>query len=148
DGRFVSEALSVPGSPFQVRETTPEKLSAKDLEGTQAVAFTNVSKIPEAMSKALKTFVESGGGVMIFPGDKVQAEEFNSAFASFAPCRLKQVSAREEKGEGWTIGEIDFQHPIFTRFTTPQSGDFTNAKFSKYFVVTDSQAAHVLARFI
>ena len=148
DGRFISEALSVPGSPFQMRETAPDKLIPKDLEGTQAVVFTNVSRIPDVMSKALKPFVEAGGGVLIFPGDKVQADEFNASFAAFAPCRLKQVSVREEKGEGWTIGEIDFQHPIFAHFTTPQSGDFTGAKFTRYFLVTDSQAAHVLARYI
>jgi hypothetical protein len=148
DGRFVNEALAVPGSPFQTREVAPDKLTPKDLEGTQAVLFTNVSHVSEVFSQALKTFVESGGGVMMFPGDRVQPEEFNASFGAVAPCRLKQVSAREEKSEGWTIGEIEFQHPIFTHFTTPQSGDFTNAKFTKYFLVTDSQSAHVLARYI
>jgi len=148
DGRFTKGALSVPGSPFQVREIQPAAMTAKDLENTQAVILANVGSLPSAAMPALKSFIESGGGLMIFPGDKVEPEEFNKAFAGIAPCRLKQVAMKEEKSEGWTIGEIDFQHPIFTHFSAPQSGDFSSAKFSKYMVVTDSQASKVVARYI
>ena len=72
----------------------------------------------------------------------------NRSFAGLVPCRLKQVCAKDDKSEGWTIGEIELQHPIFQHFTTPQSGDFASARFSKYFSITDSQAARVLARYI
>ncbi len=148
DGRFVAEALSVAGSPFQIKEIAPDKLTPKDLEGAQAVVFTNVNSLAGNMTPALLKFVESGGGLFIFPGDKVQPDDFNKSFAGIAPCRLKNVVAQNEKGDGWTIGEIDFQHPIFTHFSTPQSGDFTSAKFTKYYAITDSQASRVLARFI
>ncbi|HEY3320402.1 MAG TPA: VWA domain-containing protein [Planctomycetota bacterium] len=148
DGRFVREALSVPGTPFQVREVAPQTLAAKDLDGCQAVIFTNVGNLPQSMSGPMKTFIENGGGMMIFPGDRVTAEDFNRSFAGLIPCRLKQVCAKDEKSEGWTIAEIELTHPIFQHFSTPQSGDFASARFSQYFSVTDSQAAHVLARFI
>jgi hypothetical protein len=148
DGRFVSEALSVAGSPFQVRELTPDKLTPKDLSGAQAVVFTNVNTIPEAVSAPLKEFITNGGGVMIFPGDKVLPDDFNRSFAGIAPCRLKQLMAKDERSEGWTVGEIDLQHPIFSHFSVPQSGDFTSAKIAKYYSVTDSQASRVLARYI
>ena len=148
DGRFVSEALSVAGSPFQVRELTPDKLTPKDLAGAQAVVFTNVNSISDGNTTALKEFVANGGGVMIFPGDKVLPDDFNRSFAGIAPCRLKQLMAKDEKSEGWTVGEIDLQHPIFSHFSVPQSGDFTSAKFAKYYSVTDSQASKVLARYI
>ncbi|HYF51792.1 MAG TPA: BatA domain-containing protein [Planctomycetota bacterium] len=148
DGRFTKGALSVPGSPFQVREIAPSAMTAKDLENTQAVILANVGTLPSAVLPSLKTFVENGGGLMIFVGDKVEPEEFNKTFAGVAPCRLKQVAVKDDKSEGWTIGEIDFQHPIFTHFSAPQSGDFSAAKFTKYMVVTDSQASKVLARYI
>jgi hypothetical protein len=147
DGLFFREALSVPGTPFQVREVQPDSVVAKDLEGVQAVVFTNVNVVPSGMTAPLKTFLENGGGIMVFPGDRVNPDEFNKSFAGLIPCRLKSISTKDDKSEGWTIGEIEFQHPIFTRFSTPQSGDFSGAKFSKYYSVTDSQAARVLARF-
>ncbi|MCY3017407.1 MAG: VWA domain-containing protein [Planctomycetota bacterium] len=148
DGRFVKEALSVPGTPFQVREIGPQAFTAKDLEGCQAVVFANVGSLAEALAGPMKTFIENGGGIMVFPGDRVIADDFNRSFTGLVPCRLKQVCAKDDKSEGWTIGEIELQHPIFQHFTTPQSGDFASAKFSKYFSITDSQAARVLARYI
>ncbi|MBI3830052.1 MAG: VWA domain-containing protein [Planctomycetes bacterium] len=148
DGRFIKEALSLPGSPFQVREIAPQALVPKDLDGVQAAVFTNVGSVSKESQTALKAFLENGGGVLLFPGDRVAPDDFNADFGALAPCRLKDVVHKDEKSEGWTLGEMDLQHPIFVHFATPQSGDFSSARFAKYYSVTDSQASKVLARFI
>jgi hypothetical protein len=96
DGRFVKEALSVPGTPFQVREIGPQAFTAKDLEGCQAVIFANVGSLAEALAGPLKAFLENGGGIMVFPGDRVIADDFNRSFAGLVPCRLKRSIAKDD----------------------------------------------------
>ncbi|MBA2482536.1 MAG: VWA domain-containing protein [Planctomycetes bacterium] len=147
-GRFVKEALGLPESPFAVSEIRPQDLNATVIADAQALVFTDVGSISQEASAAVTAFVHAGGGAMIFCGERTKADDFNTAFAAFTPCRLTEVAAKGDASEGWTFGDIDLQHPIFAEFAMPQSGDLSSARFAKYCRVTDSQASRVVARFI
>jgi hypothetical protein len=87
---------------------------------------------------------------MFFVGTQTRPEAFNRQFAGLAPCKLDKlvdVVLAGDRSEGLALGEVDVQNPIFQPFSKPYYGDFTRVHFKRYFDVTDSQAAQVLARF-
>ncbi len=151
DGFFLRAALApTPDSPCQVREVAPGKFRPEDLSNVEVVVVANAGSIPAGSSAALKTFVELGGGAIFFPGSNVSPGAFNSSFGNVTPCKLRSLvdlRLADPDTDGATIGELDFSHEIFRIFAAPHQGDFSGARFLRYFQVKDSQAASVLARF-
>ncbi|MCZ7649192.1 MAG: VWA domain-containing protein [Planctomycetota bacterium] len=148
DAFFLRAALSVEGSPFEVRPAEPDRVKPTDLEGADAVILTNVNRLPGGMEEALLEFLGRGKGVLLFPGDRVTPEDFNASFSKLAPCRLKEVVHYPRGGDGVPVAEVDFTHRVFRLFAAPQSGEFSRARYFEYFMVTDSQAAQVRARYL
>ena len=74
----------------------------------------------------------------------------NFCFGVVAPCRLEAEKDATGEGpgrSGTAIVEIDYSQPVFRPFAAPHHGDFSRVTFGRYFTVTGSQAARVLARF-
>lgn len=85
---FLSHALN-PGSAstLPVTTKTPDDVSPRDLEGKEVCIVVNArlepigkeeggALTPEFL-KALGTFVQDGKGLLVFPGDRVEAEPYN-----------------------------------------------------------------------
>jgi hypothetical protein len=123
---FFTRALNPEGaataSPFVATVVLPEGLVSAPLESYQAVVLCNVSAISEAVLPRLKEYVRRGGGLLVFLGDRVQAEDYNrklyDAAPSILPARLRDKrmlsNAALEKVE-----KIDAKHPAFTAFSDP-----------------------------
>jgi hypothetical protein len=48
---------------------------------------------------------------------------------------------------GRSLGELDYNHPVFEIFSEPRSGDFTAARFYRYHRLAGDWDAEVIARF-
>jgi hypothetical protein len=115
---FLSRALSPGGerdsSPFLPTVGIADGLATTQLSSYQLVILANVSAVPDAWVPQLQDFLRQGGGLLIFSGDRMQAESFNSKLLQSsapvlpAPIRDKKVGP-ESAGEN--IGKIDLTHP-------------------------------------
>ena len=165
DGLFLKTALAPQAgnvvSPFELREIAPEEMKPADLGGVDVVLFANVSRLPAAVTEAgpepasaegrefrspLGRFLAAGGGIGFICGSKVVPEEFNRTFEGLAPCKLSRLALRDGD-PAVVINQTDARHEVFAEFAQPHSGDFSQAEFSQYFLVTDSLRAQVPARF-
>jgi len=173
DGLFLKTALAPQAgnvvSPFELREIAPEEMKPADLGGVDVVLFANVSRLPAAVTEApagnsgtdqtsglspnfrefrspLGRFLAAGGGIGFLCGSKVVPEEFNRTFDGLAPCKLSRLALRDGD-PAVVINQTDARHEVFAEFAQPHSGDFSQAEFSQYFLVTDSLRAQVPARF-
>jgi len=151
DGFFLKSALApTADSPCEVREVAKDKVRPDDLADADVVVVANASTVPADAAPALKAFIERGGGAIFFLGGNVSPEMFNAVFGEIAPCKLRAVvdlRTSDPLSDGVVIGEMDFTHDVFRIFAAPHQGDFSGARFLRYFQVKDSQAASVLARF-
>ena len=136
-------------SIFAVTEVRPDALGAARLSDVGVVVLADVDDLPADARRKLSQFVQTGGGVIFFTGSLTNPANFNRAMADVAPCRLDKmmVAADGPSKREATVGEVDFKHAIFAPFATPHHGDFSRIAFARYFAVTDSQGAQVLARF-
>ena len=111
---FLSRALSPSGdgesSTVAPTVIIPEALNATSLDSFGVVVLCNVATLPDSFVAKLPNYLSAGGGLLIFGGDRVQAENYNSKIGQFlgAPIRDKKVTteAAAEK-----IGKIDLSHP-------------------------------------
>ena len=64
-------------SPIKVEVVAESQLSRRDLAPYDAVVLCNVAQFTEAEVAALEAYLKQGGGVVVFGGDQVSAENYN-----------------------------------------------------------------------
>jgi len=127
---------------LEFREITENQLDAESLRETEIVLLLNCGGLNDAQYQLLRDFVGRGGGLAIFPGDRVNAEAYNRQF--FAVPRQSGESltgsslgpAEGDPSQRNTVvrlAAIDFAHPALSVFDDPDRHYLTTAWFSRRF---------------
>jgi hypothetical protein len=123
---FLSRALNPAGdsdgSPFLPTVTIPDALGSVALDSYQAVVLCNVAAIPDALLPRLREYLRQGGGLLIFLGDRVQADDYGrklfDSSPSILPARLRDKRMVAASGPE-KIEKIDIKHPALAPFSDP-----------------------------
>jgi uncharacterized membrane protein YobD (UPF0266 family) len=111
---FLTRALNPAGesdsSQYLPTVIIPEGLSEAALDSYQVIVLCNVATLPDAFVAKLQNYLRGGGGLLIFGGDRLQADHYN---AKLAP--ILQTSIRDKKhgleATGEKIGKLELTHP-------------------------------------
>jgi hypothetical protein len=148
---FLQTALAPSAdSPFVVVRTPAVAVTPAELAEAEVVVLADVDAAPPAVCEALGKVLDRGGGLLFLPGSSVQPARFARNFGDLAPCKLRRAIEAGEMRRGNSkavLGKINLEHPVFEIFDRPHFGDFSAVRFDRYWEVTDSQLAHVAARF-
>jgi len=123
---FLEMALQTPAaggrviSPVQTK-TVPEgdfvKLRPEDYA---CIILANVPRLSDLMAEHLRRYVQAGGGLIIFLGDRVDPASYNTALAGagqeiILPALLGTVNQNggTESDPGYRIRDLARQHPVF-----------------------------------
>ncbi|MGE5216937.1 MAG: hypothetical protein ACM3SP_08045, partial [Chloroflexota bacterium] len=119
---FLSRALNPSGerdaSLFLPTVIVPDGLNAAALDGYQVVILCNVAALPDAFAAKLQNFLRQGGGLLIYSGDKLQADGYNQKLAQALPAELGEKKTGPE-ATGEKIAKLDITHPALQIFTDP-----------------------------
>jgi len=111
---FLSRALNPSGerdaSLFLPTVVLPEGLNAIALDNYQVVILSNVAALADGFVTQLQNFLRQGGGVLIFTGDKFQADSYNQKLGAILPAQVRDKKTGPESG-GEKIDKIDLSHP-------------------------------------
>jgi hypothetical protein len=117
-----------------------------DLNKTDTVVLANVENLGASDARRLGEFVERGGGLLIFTGDRVRPGSTGSLQAAglgvgevVGPANATEMPRRLER---W-----DTQHPVFAPFADPEHGDVRRPAFTAITRIKPDQAVRVLAWF-
>ena len=125
---------------FEIRSGLP------DLSKTSSIVLANVADLPASDAKLLAGYVERGGGLVIFTGDKVTAE--GSASLIEAGLGVGKVVGPESAPERpWRLDRWEATHPILRPFAEPEHGDLRRPAFVSITKIIPDPSAQVLARF-
>ncbi len=69
-------------SPFNVKTVPAEALGGEDLRPYRAVILANVAALGAKEATALRAFVRSGGGLMLFAGNRLRPDEMNRSLSA------------------------------------------------------------------
>jgi hypothetical protein len=117
-----------------------------DLSSQQIVVLANVGAVSRANAAALAEFVTSGGSLLVFTGDKVDAEGYRAAAA--AGLGVGEIGGALRAHElPYRLEHWDETHPLFEVFNDPQHGDLRRFAFSACTRIAPAPDATVVAAF-
>ncbi len=133
-----NDAPLVQATVLTAADLTPEKLAP-----LQVVCLMNVPELKPAQADAVMSYVAAGGGLLVAPGDKVQAKSYNDLLFGTGqrvlPAKLEKIALDEfipKKDEpppaGVTIQDSSLTLPLVTQLKRENDGGFTDARFSKW----------------
>jgi Aerotolerance regulator N-terminal/von Willebrand factor type A domain len=113
-----------------------------DLSAYRVVTLCNVADVSAADAGVLARFVESGGNLLIFPGDQVK----DGAYAALEKAKLlpARFQGAAETGS-YRFADWIKDHPIFKPFADPQYGDLRTLRFRQIHRLLAGPDAVVLA---
>jgi hypothetical protein len=125
-------------SPWiQTSVVSPDELSDATLRGQQAVFLCNVARLPERQWESLRTFVRDGGGLVIAPGERIDAAAWNNAdpaeLPPLLPARFQEIQKENpEQADAAGIDSLTLQADWLQRFRKENGVDFTQVRFSRW----------------
>lgn len=121
---FLTRALNPAGaedsSLFHPEVIIPETLSSVSLDSYQAVILCNVPAIPDSFVPRLREYLIRGGGLILFLGDRVQADDYHRKLIQISPSILPGRLAERKTtpaAEGERVARIAANHPVLGSLT-------------------------------
>jgi len=132
------------GSPIEPVAMLRSELKEVSLSDFAAVFLLNVPALSAEEMRVLESYVSSGGGLVIFPGDETRADAWNAASAPAAekgllPAKLAALLGGEATDAPITLAEVDEEHPVFAPFAGMPATFFNRVQVTRYF---DLQVEH------
>ncbi|WP_437192915.1 VWA domain-containing protein [Planctomicrobium sp. SH527] len=116
----------------------PDQLNDLQLSGIRAVVLLNVKSLSTRQWQALKAFVRDGGGLIVAPGDQIDAAKWNQLDAKreegLLPAQFTKIE-QAPTGETASIESDSLQAPWLTRFRQESNVDFVQSRFAKWWGV-------------
>lgn len=123
------------------------ELSSVSLATYDVVVLCNVGLLTEPEATVLESFVRSGGGLVILPGDRVNADSYNQRLfrdgAGILPARLGEFKVVENRDEVLTFDARGFEHPLVRAFRGNPGAGLESTMTQKYVSLAPSESATV-----
>lgn len=123
-----------------------ENLDAKDINASAVVVLANVRQLDGGQLKALEDFVRNGGGLLIFPGNRVDASWTNASLfkdgKGLLPLALGALGGDLKEGAP-SVGIVSqrFEHPALDLFNDPRNGTVSDAAIKMWYRLKEPAAA-------
>ena len=115
---------------LDVRRVAESALNPQTLQDASVVVLANCGALNDQQFDWLRQFVRHGGGLLIFPGDKVNPATYNDRFfpvpgpqgESLTVARLGPAEGDPEQRQSFEqVAALDLSHPALTVFNTGDS---------------------------
>jgi len=123
DLRYLRLALATRGetkSSFLVRETSSQVLSSSLLSKSDVLVLANPELLSKGQLASVRSFVEAGGGLIYFPGPKMDVATYNSTLATALQLpRMERIESHPTPRSSGPpappteFGNVAFRHPLF-----------------------------------
>ncbi len=144
---YLRRALDIGTSPaFEVTLKSTTQFGRADLAGRSVVILNDAPPRGGAPTTALLDFVADGGAVLIALGRRSPASGWPAAAQALLPGAVGAPVDRL-RGRSGSLAITQFDHPVFEVFSQPRSGDFSEARITRYRQLSDTGTANALARF-
>jgi hypothetical protein len=126
DTRHIALALnprSQERGVMAVKEVSDSALVETDLTPFDCVILSNIGRFSREEASLLHHYVASGGGLIFFLGDQVQADSYNEQLAD-AEARLRILPARLgelARSSSNQFNPLNYEHPIVSSFRGHES---------------------------
>lgn len=151
---FLKTALTAPpedkkASPIAIDVIGPPALGGAELDKYPLVILANVESLSADAVEKLEAFVDRGGSLLVFLGDKVNTSFYNQNLAAstrlhggLLPGRLEKILGNPAGTANFaTIGDVDHDHVVLAAFQDPKFASLAGVTFKALWHVVPEQAA-------
>jgi hypothetical protein len=118
----------------KTRVATAAELVTTRWEDYDAVVLANVFDLPPASVTALEHYLARGGGLIVFPGDKINRAFYNEPLARFLPAQLDEPQGDAASQDRFVkLQDKHYEHPIVNIWNDPAAGTLASAHFYRWF---------------
>jgi hypothetical protein len=132
---------------IKTKTISPAELLAAKLGDYEAVVLANVIDVPDAVLAGLERYLRGGGGLIVFPGGKINAAFYNAkmfAERSFLPAAFGDAHGNAEQQEQFfTLQGKDYDHPIVSIWRDPAAGSLATAHFYRAFTLQPTKTPSI-----
>ncbi len=156
----------LPG-PIEVREVPESALAESDLTEVDCVIVSNVGRVSREEAAVLRGHLARGGGLVVFLGDSVQAENYNELLAvenpaeRVLPARLEAVIRLDSDGPPadavpagtaasplqFRINPLEYRHAIVAPFRGHEESGLLTMPIWRYVRLSPLSGAEVALAF-
>lgn len=133
-------ADDAPGFFIKPVRATPAELASTRWDDFDAVILANVPEFSEATANKLAGYLRRGGGLMIFPGARVNTAFYNDVLGrkfQFLPATLGATRGQaDQEDQFFTLQREGYDHPIVSIWNDPGSGSLATARFYRAVTLT------------
>ena len=144
-GLFLERALGIGDAPrIEASRAPASGIDAGALSSADFVVLNDGDLADAGRAGLLRDWVSAGGGLLIVLGPGTRMDRWSAAgqgLLGAAPGPLVDI------GEGRRLSWLDYDHPVFELFSAPRSGDFSGARFMRFWALEPADGTAVLARF-
>ena len=123
------------------------ELPSVSLSQYDVVVLCNVGLLTEPEATLLESFVHSGGGLVILPGDRVSADSYNQRLyrdgTGILPARFGTVKSVENRDDVLTFDARGFEHPLVRAFRGNPGAGLESTMTQQYISLTPIESATV-----
>lgn len=134
--------------PIRVHQVQASELSLEKLSNYDIVLMANVADVAPEMVNRIDRFVRDGGGLILFLGDRVNADTYNKRFgtltSSLLPGELGKTLAADKNNDGWTLAPVQTEHSLGGIVKRLPQEVIDGARFSKLFKVEPAQGSQTI----
>lgn len=123
------------------------ELTSVRLTGYDIVVLCNVGLLTEPEASVLQSFVRSGGGLIILPGDRVSSDSYNQRLfrngKGILPARMGELKVVENRHDVLTFDARGFEHPLVRAFRGNPGAGLESTMTQKYVPLRPTESASI-----
>ena len=121
----------------KTKTIAPEELDTTKLGDYEAVVLADVPTISPSAVGAVAAYLNRGGGLVVFPGPKTDANFYNGILgkkSGFLPATLGAIRGEPDQTETFlSLQGQGYSHPIVSLWNDPGAGTLASAHFYRSF---------------
>lgn len=143
---FIERALSIGEAPrIDAVRGGAARIDAAALSAAALVILNDGDLSDAGRAGRLRDWVAGGGGLLIVLGPNASPQRWSEAGRELLGGTPGALS--EQTSAGSRLAWLDYDHPVFELFSAPRSGDFSEARFFRFWNFDPGAGTSVLARF-
>jgi hypothetical protein len=134
------------------RTVEPREIEAKLLAEFRVAVLANVPQLGAPQLRALEDFVRDGGGLLVFPGNRINSAWYNTTLAAegrgLLPLPVASLAGTLTAGGGPSaVASQFFEHEALQLFNDPRHGRLSDAEIRLWYRLREgAPGVSVLAR--
>ncbi len=120
----------------QTRAVDAKQLSQENLTAYDVVLLADLGRLDEALVRKIRSFLRSGKGLLLIPGDHWDINNYNTFLPSLGFGKITGLSDQTASAGAVKFGRMDFSHPVIRgMFDQPMSQEklIESPEFVKFF---------------